>query len=248
MSKTPISVAHLRKKRFLPELSPDVALDVFRASYVGLIIGAALVLISTLLAFWSDSELKFHDSIRLSANERETAQAKADAAQAQLQAEELRKQTAEANARAAEANRIAEEERSIRLKAEADASWRMPEPTAPWHIRNAVLQFAGQPFTIRGAGNDLETGSMMTKILMALRSAQWVGVGGPADIGMIDNPGIREIGIRVVAPPATMERAKVLAQALTLHGAEAQPWPSDGPTPNNIIEIIVGRKAERARK
>jgi hypothetical protein len=84
------------------------------------------VLVSTLAALWSDNEIKFHDSVRLSANERETAQAKAEGAKAHeriaelsTQGEQLRKDAAEANARLGLAQAdIAKANASI---AEADA-------------------------------------------------------------------------------------------------------------------------------
>jgi len=94
----------------LPEVSPEVALLAYRLAYIGLIVGAALVFGSTLVNFWSDSELKRHDDLRLSANERETAQSRSDLAtsneriaELSTQADELRRDTAEANARALEA-------------------------------------------------------------------------------------------------------------------------------------------------
>ncbi|MGE0280075.1 MAG: hypothetical protein AB7P20_05610 [Rhizobiaceae bacterium] len=89
----------------LPEVSPETALLAYRLAYLGLIIGAALVLASTLLAFWSDGEIKRHDNLRLSANELETAKAIAEsdrakqtAADAQMRAARLNRETAKLQA------------------------------------------------------------------------------------------------------------------------------------------------------
>src|SRR4051812_26566601 len=106
MITMPNRVAHRRKRRSLPELSPETALLVFRLSYVGLIVGAALVLGSTLLAFWSDSEIKHHDSVRISDNERSTAEAKSEAARANESSKKLENETARLQAENLEIQKI----------------------------------------------------------------------------------------------------------------------------------------------
>jgi hypothetical protein len=94
MTPAPASSHQKGTRALLPEVSADTALLAYRLAYIGLIVGAALVLISTLVAFWSDSELKRHDNLRLSANERATAEANARTKEAELRLAELRERVA----------------------------------------------------------------------------------------------------------------------------------------------------------
>lgn len=82
-------MAHVRKRSLLPEVSADTALLVYRVAYCGLILGAVLVLASTLLTFWSDNELKRHDDMWRKAKEAEISSANESAAKANERAAEL---------------------------------------------------------------------------------------------------------------------------------------------------------------
>ena len=128
-------MAHARKQSLLPEVSAETALLAYKLAYVGLILGAALVFGGTLLLFWSDSEIKRHDNVRLSTNEAETARAVADSDAAKEGAAKANTEAANANAASADANgdQGKGDQKPAHERISSEGSWRR----APSHVLRA---------------------------------------------------------------------------------------------------------------
>lgn len=85
----------------LPEVSETTAFLWHNVANAGLILGAALVFIGTLVLFWADGEIKRHDDLRISSNEAETKRAIESAALANDSAAKSNERAAELEAKAA---------------------------------------------------------------------------------------------------------------------------------------------------
>lgn len=241
------TIAKVRKRLGFPEVSPEIALLAYRLAYVGLIVGAGIVLASTLVNFWSDSEIKRHDDLRLSANERATTEARAELerskeriAELAIQGDELRKQTAEANARAAEAQLALEKFKAPR-RLTADQKVELIERMRP---------FSGSNFAMAGAG--AESIDFAMDISEPLKQAGWQWINWPlGGIAIRPSGGRPEMGFDVmrgiethIYDDALKPLAVELFQALTAAGHKNQ-WvllPAAKAGHEKTVIIIIGSK------
>jgi hypothetical protein len=207
-----------------------------------------------LAAFWSDNEIKFHDAIRISANERETEQAKAEATKAHeriaelsTQAEDLRKGTADANARAAEAQLALE-----KLKAPRSLSRDQMEA-----IANKLRPFAKTRFDLSVIIGDPEAIGFLGFIADSLEAAGWTwieynhpsgpfmnvyNVAGKPNIGQ---QGWIGVSIQVFDDHAAQlsPAADELLAALKAVGVAASRDKANDAIPNHdTVHVLVGRK------
>jgi len=135
------------------DLSQEMADSIFGLSNVALTIGAALVLVGTVGVFWSGGIRDKYSDERISSNEAKTAQAVAEAAQA---------------------NQRAEQERLARVKIEERLAPRSLTTEQEAGLRSQLSQFPGASVDIfiYGGGSD-DALPLAGMISGSLQSAGW---------------------------------------------------------------------------
>jgi hypothetical protein len=235
-------MTQLRKRSLLPELSVETASLTLKLAYVGLVISAVFVLVGTLLLFWSDSELKRHDDLRLSANEAETARANEAAANATARASEADARAAVANAELAELN--------LQL-----AKLRAPRALSPEQQERLAAQtssFEGQQYFALLPSARFDTKTLWRQLDKALTAGKWVRV-EPMGLSIGDPPA----GVLLQAPTGILltfapsraadvgRAASALAEALNSLGIAADPGTNAiAEERPGVIRISIGLKPQ----
>jgi len=135
------------------DLSQEMADSVFGLSNIALTIGAALVLVGTAGAFWSGGIRDKYSDERITSNEAKTAQAVAEAAQA---------------------NQRAEEERLARVKIEERLAPRSLTAAQEAGFQNKLSKFEGTSLDILIYGGGSEDALPLAGMIAAtLRAAGW---------------------------------------------------------------------------
>jgi hypothetical protein len=225
------------------DVSQGVADLIFNAANIGLIVGAALVLVATIAVFWTGGIRERYAEIRISGNEAETAKANADVGKANAEITKAKAAIAEANARALEAQLALE-----KFKAAREIP---PEQRA--RIAEKLKQFSGQEFIGLVATSVGDAWGLWQRINLTLEMAGWVRLPPP--------------GLAVGTPPAGVPRtpdagvivffyaqlwadlhlrAEALAAALTAEGIPAGAGPAPVPSVQNprALAIVIGPKSQ----
>jgi hypothetical protein len=152
------------------------------------------------------------------------------------------KQMAELRARAAEANLKAEKERSARLKFEEDRAWRSITSNQSAKIAEVLRKFSGQRFHILTYRDDPECERFTLQIVLTLSAAGWTQDGRSTTPMGLDE---RLIKLSISNKELT-EASYAFMNAMRNAGFEDCATVGNPDINQDVIEIRIGRKAERA--
>jgi hypothetical protein len=199
----------------------------------------ACATIAFLLLQWRTTSIREEQSeVRTVALEAQTAQANAALGTAQADIAKANAQIAEANARALEAQVALVKFKAPRsLSTEQQAS-----------LIFEMKQFAGQKYSLNVFAN-AESIALLDMLKTALASAGWILL--PTQLGDLETNGAGisnnsglSVGVTLGATNEMVQRAVVVAGALTRVGLPATPHRTPGLKIGDAINIVVGQKPQ----